>query len=148
MLMTISIGSDHAALDLKNVLREYLENSGHLVLDRGTYTKESCDYPDYGRAVALDVANKVAERGIVICATGIGMSIVANKIKGIRCALIDNVEFAKVTREHNDTNVLALGAKSVSTDLAKKIVDIWLETPFSNDERHSRRITKLMKCEE
>ncbi|UKI49090.1 MAG: ribose 5-phosphate isomerase B [Clostridium sp.] len=146
--MTISIGSDHAALDLKNELRNYLENAGYLVIDRGTYTKESCDYPDYGHAVAVDVRDHIADRGIVICATGIGMSIVANKVKNVRCALVDNVEFARLTREHNDTNVLALGAKAVNEDLAKQIVAAWLETPFSNEERHQRRIDKITKYEE
>lgn len=146
--MTISIGSDHSALELKNNLRAFLENAGYLVIDRGTYTDESCDYTEFGYAVAMDVKNNIADRGIVICGTGIGMSIIANKVSGIRCALVSNPEFAKLTREHNDSNVLALGAKAVSFDTAKEIVGIWLDTAFSNEERHIRRISKISSYEE
>lgn len=145
--MTISIGSDHAALELKNEIRDYLERLGHLVIDYGTYTKESCDYSDFGAKVAQDVANNISQRGIVICYTGIGMSIVANKVKGVRCALVQDPEFAKLTREHNDTNVLAMGAKAVDFLKAKEIVNVWLDTEFSNDERHIRRIKKVMEVE-
>ena len=141
--MKISIGSDHGGLDLKKVLCEYLESQGHVVTDHGTYTYDSCDYPVYGKAVANDVANKVADKGIVICSTGIGMSIVANKVKGVRCALVTDVTTAKLTREHNDSNVLALGQKNVSFDRAKEICDIWLNTEFSNGERHIRRVETI-----
>lgn len=141
--MRISIGCDHGGLDLKNVLVEYLKSKGHDVIDVGTYSHDSCDYPDFAKKAALMVANKEVDRGIVVCSTGIGVSIVANKVKGVRCALVTDVTTARLTREHNDTNVLALGQKNVSFDRAKEIADIWLNTPFSNEERHQRRINKI-----
>ena len=112
--MKISIGSDHGGLDLKKVIIEHLKTKGHEVNDLGPYTYDSCDYPIYGKKVAYDVRDKKADRGIVICSTGIGISIAANKVKGIRCALVTDVTTAKLTREHNDSNVLALGQKNVS----------------------------------
>ena len=146
--MKISIGCDHSALELKNIIIEHLKESGHEVIDRGTYTKESCDYTDYGYMVAKDIQNKVADRGIVICFTGIGMSMIANKVKGVRCALVCNKDAAILTREHNDSNCLALSAKYTGPAFAKEIVDAWLETKFSNNERHKRRIDKITKYEE
>ena len=146
--MKISIGCDHSALYLKNVLIDYLKNEGHEVTDRGTYTKDSCDYTDFGYRVAKDVQEGKADRGIVICFTGIGMSIIANKVKGVRCALVGSKDAAQLTREHNDTNCLALSAKYTGYALAKEIVDIWLNTDFSNNERHLRRINKITKYEE
>ncbi len=146
--MKISIGCDHSALDLKNVLIDYLKEKGHEVCDRGTYTKDSCDYTDFGYRVAKDVQEGGADRGIVICFTGIGMSIIANKVKGVRCALVGSKDAALLTREHNDTNCLALSAKYTGYALAKEIVDIWLNTEFSNNERHLRRINKITKYEE
>lgn len=147
-MMVISIGSDHSALEMKNALCEYLKKEGYEVLDRGTYTTESCDYTDFGYQVAKDVQNKTADRGIVICTTGIGMSIIANKVKHVRCALVNNLDAAKLTRLHNDSNCLALSAKYTSIDEAKKIVDIWLTTEFSMKERHQRRIVKITQYEE
>ncbi len=145
--MIISIGSDHSALDLKNSLADFLKQSGYEVLDRGTYSKESCDYTDFGYSVAKDIQNKKCDRGIVICTTGIGMSIIANKVRGVRCALVYNTDAAELTRLHNDSNCLALGAKYISLELAKEIVSIWLNTEFSYKERHERRIAKIAKYE-
>lgn len=146
--MVISIGCDHSALDLKNTVIAYLEEKGHKVIDKGTYTKDSCDYTDYGYQVASDIKNKVADRGIVICFTGIGMSMIANKVKGVRCALVGSVDAAVLTREHNDSNCLALSAKYTQPELAKEIVNVWLNTEFSHNERHQRRIDKISKYEE
>ena len=146
--MKVSIGCDHSALDLKNELITYLKAKGYEINDRGTYTKDSCDYTDFGYAVAKDIKDGKADRGIVICFTGIGMSIIANKVKGVRCALVGSKDAATLTREHNDTNCLALSAKYTGYALAKQIVDVWLETEFSNNERHKRRIDKISKYEE
>lgn len=146
--MKISIGCDHSALELKEYLIEYLKSEGHEVLDRGTYTKESCDYTDYGYKVAKDVANGTVDRGIVICFTGIGVSIIANKVKGVRCALVMNKDAAELTRLHNDSNCLALSAKYLGCVYAKEIVNVWLNTEFSHNERHQRRIDKIAKYEE
>ena len=145
--MKISIGCDHSALDLKNELIKYLEKKGYEIVDRGTYSYDSCDYTDFGLAVAKDIESKAVDCGIVICFTGIGMSIIANKVKGVRCALVHNKDAAQLTREHNDTNCLALSAKYTGLAHAKEIVDIWLETPFSQNERHARRIAKITAYE-
>ncbi len=145
--MIISIGCDHSALELKNELINYLEGLGHKVLDKGTYTKDSCDYTDYGYMVAKDVQSGTADKGIVICYTGIGMSIIANKVKGVRCALVGSKDAAVLTREHNDTNCLALSAKYTGYALAKEIVSLWIDTPFSENVRHQRRIDKITKYE-
>lgn len=141
--MKIALACDHGGLDLKNKIIEFLKKEGHEIIDEGTYTKDSCDYPVYARKAALDVANKKADRAILCCSTGVGVSIVANKVKGVRCALITDVTSAKLTREHNDTNALALGQKNVSFDRGIEIVKIWLDTPFSNEERHIRRIKMI-----
>ena len=146
--MLISIGCDHSALELKNSIVAYLKSLGHGVLDKGTYTKDSCDYTDYGYLVAKDIQEGHADRGIVICFTGIGMSIIANKVKGVRCALVGSKDAALLTREHNDTNCLALSAKYTGEVLAKEIIDVWLNTDFSYNERHQRRIDKISKYEE
>ena len=145
--MKIAIGCDHGAIDLKNKLVSYLGNQGHEVKDFGTYTKDSCDYPEFAAAAAKAVASGECEKGIVLCTTGIGVSISANKIDGIRCALLSDVWSAKMTRLHNDTNVMALGAGVVGENLALEIVDTWLGTEFSGDARHQRRIDKLMALE-
>ncbi|MGM9969881.1 MAG: ribose 5-phosphate isomerase B [Anaeroplasma sp.] len=146
--MIISIGCDHSALELKNSIIEHLKKCGHQIIDEGTYNNESCDYTDYGYAVAKDVQQGVSDRGIVICFTGIGMSIIANKVKGIRCALVNCVDAAILTREHNDSNCLALSAKYTKIEEAIEIVDTWLSTDFSNNERHIRRINKISQYEE
>lgn len=114
--MKLYIGCDHGGLDLKNVLITYLKEQGHEIIDVGTYTHDSCDYPVYAKQVAEAVRDKKCDRGIVICSTGIGVSIVANKVRGVRCALVTDVTTARLTREHNDTNCLALGQKNVSYD--------------------------------
>ena len=146
--MKISIGCDHSALELKESIIAHLKDKGYEVIDRGTYTKESCDYTDYGFKVASDIKNKVVDFGIVICFTGIGMSMIANKVKGVRCALVHNKDAAKLTIEHNDSNCLALSAKYTGPVYANEIVDVWLETKFSENERHARRIAKIAKYEE
>ena len=145
--MKIAIGCDHGALALKNKLVSYLEGKGNEVKDFGTYTNASCDYPEFAAAAAKAVASGECEKGIVLCTTGIGVSISANKISGIRCALLSDVWSAKMTRLHNDTNVMALGAGVVGENLALEIVDTWLGTAFSGDERHQRRIDKVMALE-
>lgn len=145
--MKISIGCDHSALELKDAVINHLQSKGYEVVDRGTYTKDSCDYTDYGFKVAKDIQTGICERGIVICYTGIGMSIIANKVKGLRCALVGSKDAAILTREHNDTNCLALSAKYTGKALALEIVDIWLSTEFSHNERHQRRIDKISKYE-
>ena len=145
--MKVSIGCDHGALALKNKVVSHLEGKGYEVVDFGTYTNASCDYPEFAAAAARAVANGECEKGIVLCTTGIGVSISANKIDGIRCALLSDVWSAKMTRLHNDTNVMAMGAGVVGENLALEIVDTWLGTEFSGDERHQRRIDKLMALE-
>lgn len=139
----IALGSDHGGYDLKEVVKEHLQKRGFEVKDFGTYSKESCDYPDFGRAAAEAVASGECEKGIVICTTGIGISIVANKVKGIRCALCSETTSARLTREHNDANMLAMGGGLVGNLLALEIVDTFLDTEFSDMEKHSRRISKI-----
>lgn len=146
--MKIAIGCDHGALDLKNKVVDHLKNQGHQVTDFGTYTLDSCDYPDYAAQAAKAVAEGVCDRGIVLCTTGIGVSIAANKVKGIRCALLSDVMSARMTREHNDTNMMAIGAGVVGQMLALEIVDTWIGTEFSHNERHQRRINKVMALED
>ena len=145
--MKIAIGCDHGALDLKNTLAAHLKEQGHEVVDFGTHTLDSCDYPDFAAPAARAVASGECEKGIVLCTTGIGVSITCNKVKGIRCALLSDVMSARMTREHNDTNMMALGAGVVGTMLALEIADTWLGTDFSHDERHQRRIDKVMALE-
>ena len=145
--MKISIACDHGALELKNTVKKHLEAQGHEVVDFGTHTLDSCDYPDFAAPAAQAVAKGECEKGIVLCTTGIGVSITANKVKGIRCALLSDVMSARMTREHNDTNMMAIGAGVVGTMLALEIVDTWLGTEFSNQERHQRRIDKVMALE-
>lgn len=139
----IAIGSDHAGFALKQEIMKHLQEKGLEYKDYGTYTEERCDYPDYGKAVARAVASGEAEKGIIICGTGIGISMSANKVRGIRAALCHDCFSAEMTRLHNDANVLAMGARVIGTGLALKITDTFLETPFSNDERHMRRISKI-----
>ena len=136
----ISLGSDHGGFELKNAIIKHLQERGIEYKDFGCYNTDSCDYPIYGHAAAKAVADGTCEKGIVVCTTGIGISIAANKIKGIRCALCTSTELAKMTRLHNNANMLALGATAVSTELALQIVDTFLDTEFSNEERHQRRV--------
>ena len=145
--MKISIGCDHGALALKNKMVAHLTAKGYDVKDCGTYTADSCDYPDFAAAAARAVAGGECEKGIVLCTTGIGVSIAANKVKGIRCALLSDVMSARLTREHNDTNMMALGQGFVGPMLALQIVDTWLDTAFEGG-RHQRRVDKISAIEE
>ena len=139
----IALGSDHGGFALKQEVIKHLEERGLEYKDFGTYSDASCDYPIYGKAVAHAVADGECERGIIICGTGIGISITANKVPGIRAALCGDCFSAEATRLHNDANILAMGARVVGPGLALKIVDTFLDTPFSNDERHVRRINLI-----
>ena len=139
----IAIGSDHGGFELKQKVIAHLKEQGKEVKDFGTYSLDSCVYPDYGRAVGEAVASGQCEKGIVICTTGIGISITANKVPGIRCALCHNTTTARLTREHNDANVLAIGAAMVGEIVAMDIVDTFFATDFSHGERHQRRIDKI-----
>ncbi|MCX4286166.1 MAG: ribose 5-phosphate isomerase B [Clostridia bacterium] len=128
--------------ELKNAVKLYLDEKGHETTDFGTYTNESCDYPDFARRAAQAVANGDCEKGIIVCTTGIGVSMVANKVKGVRCALCTNVDMAVMTRKHNNANVLALGQKYVDLTLAKQIADAFLNTEFEGG-RHQTRVDKI-----
>ena len=139
----LAIGCDHGGYALKQEILAHLKKRGVEVKDFGTYNEDSCDYPVYARAVAQAVTSGECERGILICGTGIGISIAANKVPGVRCALCGDCFSAQATREHNDANILALGARVTGPGLALKIVDTFLDTPFSNDERHIRRISLI-----
>ena len=145
--MKIAIACDHGALALKNAVIDHLTKKGYEMVNFGTDTLDSCDYPDFAGPAAQAVAKGECDKGIVLCTTGIGASITANKVKGIRCALLSDVLSARMTRLHNDTNVMALGAGIVGENLALEIVDVWVGTEFSGEERHQRRIDKLMALE-
>lgn len=139
----IALGSDHGGYDLKVHIIKHLEDRGIEYMDVGCYGKNSCDYPEFGRAAAQAVADGVCDKGIVVCTTGIGISMAANKISGIRCALCTDPYLAKMTRLHNDANVLALGGGFTGPNLALEIVDTFLDTEFSEGENHIRRIGKI-----
>lgn len=139
----IALGSDHGGYGLKQEIIKYLEEKGIEYKDYGCYDESPCDYPVFGKKAARAVASGECEKGILICGTGIGISIAANKIKGIRAALCHDVFSAKATREHNDANMLAMGARVVGPGLALMIVDTFLNTEFSNAERHQNRIDML-----
>ena len=145
--MKIAIGADHAGFALKEQIRQELAAKGHEVTDFGTSSEVSTDYPDYARQVSESVSHGVAERGILVCSTGVGMSIAANKVKGIRAALAFNEDEVRLTREHNDANVLAFGARYINAGEAAKLTDIFLATPFSHGERHMRRLEKVAQIE-
>ncbi|MGI5977048.1 MAG: ribose 5-phosphate isomerase B [Candidatus Limivicinus sp.] len=139
----IAIGCDHGGFELKQTIMKHLEERGLEYKDFGAYSTESCDYPDYAKPLAKAVAAGEYKRGILICGTGVGVSITANKVHGIRAALCSDCFTAEATRQHNDANILAMGARVVGPGLALKIVDTFLDTPFSNEERHVRRISKI-----
>ena len=139
----IALACDHGAFDLKHAIMKHLDEKGLAYKDFGCYDKTSCDYPDFAGPAAKAVASGECGRGT----TGIGVSITANKVKGIRCALLDNPMSARLTREHNDTNMMAIGAGVTGEMLALEIVDTWLNTAFSHAERHQRRIDKVMALE-
>ena len=143
----IALACDHGAFDLKHAIMKHLDEKGLAYKDFGCYDKTSCDYPDFAGPAAKAVASGECDRGIVVCTTGIGVSITANKVKGIRCALLSDVMSARLTREHNDTNMMAIGAGVTGEMLALQIVDTWLGTEFSHAERHQRRIDKVMALE-
>ena len=146
--MKVALGSDHAGFELKDKLKQHLEANGVTVDDKGTNSTASVDYPDYAQKVGEEVVNQKADLGILVCGSGIGMSIAANKIHGIRAAHVHDEAEAQLSREHNDANVLALGARMLDEQSAFGIVDRWLATPFSAGERHIRRIEKVTELEE
>lgn len=142
MSKKLIIGSDHAGFDLKNTLSDYLKENGFDVFDAGTYTKESCDYPVIAKDVANKIVNSDYDFGILVCGTGIGMSIAANKVKGVRAAVVSDTCSAKFSRQHNNANVLCIGSRIVGESLAKDIVNIWLASDFEG-ERHEKRVSML-----
>lgn len=144
--MKIALGCDHGGYELKEFVKTVLERLGHTYEDFGCYSKESCDYPDFGEAAARAVAEGKCDRGIVICTTGIGISIAANKVKGIRCALCTDPYVAEMTRRHNDANMLAMGAGVVGPNLAERIVEAFLTTEFEGG-RHQRRVDLITEME-
>lgn len=146
MKMKIAIGSDHGGLDLKEAIKPFLIEQGHEVVDFGTATHDSCDYPIYGQRVGEAVSFGDCDRGIAICGTGLGISMAVNKVPGIRGALCTNEFMAEMSREHNDANVLVLGARVLGEGLAMRIVKVWLDTEFSAG-RHQRRIDQIHEIE-
>ena len=145
--MKIAIGADHGGVELKAEVEKYLESQGHEYRDFGAFSTAAVDYPDIAIQVAEAVKNGEADRGILICGTGIGMSIAANKVPGIRCALLSDVYSANCTRDHNDDNVMAMGARVIGPGLALEIVDAYLNKDFSNGERHVNRLKKIAEIE-
>ncbi len=145
--MKIAISSDHGGFDIKAQLIGEIEALGHTVKDFGVFTDSSVDYPDFIYPCAKAVANDTYDMGVIICGTGIGASIVANKVRGIRCALVTSVEVAQLTREHNNSNVLALAGRTTDYKTNLEIVKTWLSTPFSDEERHIKRINKITEIE-
>ena len=141
--MKIAIGSDHGGIHLKNYLKDYLQGKGWEVLDCGTYTEDSCDYPDIAAKLCGEIAKGTVEQGILVCGTGLGMSIAANKCAGIRAAVVTDEYSAVKSKEHNNANVLCMGARVIGPELAFRIADTFLDSKFSNDERHIRRISML-----
>jgi ribose 5-phosphate isomerase B len=145
--MKIAIGADHAGYRLKDVIIPFIESLGHEITDVGCNCEQSVDYPDYALPVCEKVVSGEVDKGILICGTGIGMTIAANKIPGIRCALVHDLFSAKATREHNDTNVLAMGERVIGPGVAEEIVRVWLETEFSQGVRHQNRLQKVKQLE-
>lgn len=143
--MKIALAADHGGFELKEIIKEYLAED-YEVIDLGTYTDESVNYPDYGIKAGEAVASKQADRGIIFCGTGIGISIAANKVQGIRAALCQNIQYAKLSREHNDANILALGGRFLNPTAAKEIVDTWLNTEFAGG-RHQTRLNIIKEYE-
>lgn len=146
--MKIAMGADHAGFRLKDELMPFVESLGHEVIDVGCNCADSVDYPDYAVEACGKVVSGEVDKAILICGTGVGMTIAANKIPGIRCALIHDLFSAKATREHNDSNVLAMGERVIGPGLAQEIVKVWLETAFSEGERHKKRVDKITALEE
>ena len=146
--MKIALGSDHGGYQLKENLKEYLKELKVEYIDFGCENEKSVDYPDIGFKVATEVKSGKYDRGILICGTGIGMSVVANKVRGIRAALCDNEFTARCAREHNDANILVLGGRVICSELAKEIVKVWLNTKFSHEEKHINRLNKIKQEED
>ena len=144
--LRVAVGSDHAGFSIKEAIKKYLENAGYAIDDQGTSSEDSVDYPDFGKAVGERVASKQADLGIAVCGSGIGISIAANKVPGIRAALAHDVDTAQLAREHNDANVLALGARIVTPATALEMVQTFLNTPFAGG-RHQRRLDKITALE-
>lgn len=144
--MKIAMGNDHSAVDMKNAIKAYVEAKGYEVIDFGTNSTESCDYPIYGEKVGRAVANGEADYGIAVCGTGIGIGIAAGKVKGIRVCTCSEPYSARLSRMHNDTNVLTFGARVIGVEMAKMIVDEWLDNKYEGG-RHQRRVDQLMKIE-
>ena len=141
--MKIAIGADHGGFLHKEAIVRFLRDNGHEVRDFGTHSQDSTDYNEYALDVAKSVSNKLYDRGILVCGTGVGMSIMANKVVGVRAALVHDLFTAEATRLHNDSNVLTMGGRIIGTDLALAIVDVWVNTEFSHEERHERRVNKI-----
>ena len=144
--MKLAIGNDHAAYEMKLEIKQYLESKGHEVIDFGTHSTDSCNYPEYGEAVGRAVAKNEVEGGVLICGTGIGISISANKVKGVRAAVCSEPVSAALTKKHNNANVIAFGARIVGIEMAKAIVDAWLEAEYEGG-RHQKRIDMMMEIE-
>lgn len=144
--MKIAIGNDHVAVEMKKVITELLEKKGYEVINYGTDVSDSSDYPAYGEIVANAVANKEVDLGILICGTGVGISLAANKVPGIRAVVCSEPYTAKLSREHNNTNILAFGARVIGTEMAKMIVEVWIEAEFQGD-RHQRRVDMITDIE-
>ena len=144
--MKVALGSDHAGFELKQQMKSYLARIGVEVDDQGTDSPDSVDYPDFAKRVALEVKTGASERGILFCGTGVGMSIAANKIRGIRAAQVCTVEVARLSRQHNDANVLCLAGRFIEGRQAEQVIKVWLETPFEGG-RHQRRVDKIMALE-
>ena len=146
--MKIAIANDHAGVEYKNILIKFLKERGYQVINKGTDTQDSCDYPDYAKAVVNSILSKESDFGVLICGTGVGMSICANRFKGIRASLCTNTFVAQMTREHNNSNVLCLGARVIAVEEMLKIADAYFSTEFSelqNPDKHTRRINKIEK---
>lgn len=144
--MKIAIGNDHVAVEMKEEIKKHLESKGIQVLDKGTYTAERCDYPVYGEAVARSVVSGEADLGVLICGTGVGISLAANKVKGIRACVCSEPYSAKLSRQHNNTNIIAMGARVIGIETAKMIVDEWLHAEFEGG-RHQKRIDMIHQIE-
>ncbi len=145
--MQVVLGSDHAGFELKKILAEHLQQNGHMVLDVGTYSTEAVDYPDFAEAVGLTVLSGQVERGILICGSGVGASVAANKIAGIRAGLCHDCYSAHQGVEHDDINVLVLGSRVIGSELAKDLGITFLNARFTNEERHQRRLKKVLEME-
>ena len=144
----IGIGNDHAAVEMKNQIKEFLEEKGYQVINYGTDSDESCDYPEYGEKVGRAVSEGKVDAGVLICGTGIGISIAANKVKGVRAAVVSEPVSARLTKEHNNANIIAFGARIVGIEMAKEIVSAWLNAEYIGSGRHERRVDMIRKIEE